>query len=42
MVPPEITTVDGEQNEQTLEVRLGGDAIYVNHMRQVVPPDGST
>jgi hypothetical protein len=38
MVPPEITAVDDERDGQTLDVRLGGYSIHVNHMGQVVPP----
>jgi hypothetical protein len=38
MVPPEINAVDDGRDGPTLEVRVGGYSIHVNHMGQVIPP----
>jgi hypothetical protein len=38
MLPPEITTVEGDRSGQTIVVRLGGYSIYVDHMGRVLPP----
>jgi hypothetical protein len=38
MVPPEITAVGDARDGLTLDVRLGGYSIYVNHRGQVIPP----